>query len=524
MRLVGGKPTEPVWLYVLAGALMLGGPVWRELYFHHYPARPEAFLLPLIAGTVGAIVAVGSRVAGGLLGAVTFGGLLFVFTDLQFDPQHWTYMAVVLGGCIALAQLFASRRAAISALSLGAFYLTSLARPAVAPRPVRLDTTGTARSTSPLLVHVVFDAQWGVGGLRAAGDTLTAEFLKDFYLTRGFELYEAAYSRYMETDESLRSVMLLGRTQSDSMPPRRGPYAHSIQRNPYFGRLHELGYVIRVDQSTYIDFCNGDTPVVSCEVRSGNSIANVGFLDGSWVPRGVLASQYFLSTRSHIFARLFPGHESWRRALAGGGLAALRHLSRSIAIRPSGGNAWFVHVLFPHRPFQADEECRVQTDPSRYLDYDLPAHPSDSLWRAALSAYADQVRCAHRALAEVIETIDSTVGREHSIVIVQGDHGSRMHSHALHDPQAALEAYTAAELNSHFATLLAVRRPQVPASLHGEPTPIQDVIWELARSDFRSALPATWPHYVSKLPYRAHPSEQVRLLSASDMPWARQPD
>jgi len=154
VRLVGGTPTEPAWVYGLAGALMLGGPMARELYVTHYPARPEAFLLPLFAAAVGATIAIGSRFVRGLLGSVVFGGLLFAFSDLQFDPQRWTYFALVLAGCLVLAQLLVRHRAAIAALGLGAFYLTSLGRPGIAPVPTRLERTGPSRPDKPLLVQV----------------------------------------------------------------------------------------------------------------------------------------------------------------------------------------------------------------------------------------------------------------------------------------------------------------------------------------------------------------------------------
>ena len=139
MQLVGGKRTESLWLYALAGALMVGGPAWRELYWAHYPARPEAFALPLVAAAIGAIVAGGSWLTGGLLGSAAFGGLLFVFADLQLDPERWTYTAVVLGGCVVLAQLLAAHRAAITTLALGAFFVFSLLRPGIAPPPTTLD-------------------------------------------------------------------------------------------------------------------------------------------------------------------------------------------------------------------------------------------------------------------------------------------------------------------------------------------------------------------------------------------------
>ena len=520
LQLIGGKPTEPAWLYALAGVLMLAGPVWRELYVNHYPARLEAFVLPLFAGAVGALIAIGSRAVGGLVGAIAFGGLLFAFSDLQLDPQHWTYTAVVLAGCIVLAQLLVTHRAAISTLSLGAFFLTSLLRPDIAPRPLRLDTPGTARSTNPLLVHVVLDEQWGVGGLRAAGDTVTAEFLTTFYLTRGFELFESAYSHYRQTEESLQSAMLLGESRTDSMPGRE-PYHYSLRRNPYFDRLHQLGYEIHVYQSTYIDFCNGVTPVVSCEVQSGNSIANIGLLEGSWVTRGAWVARYFLSTRSHVYARLIPRDTRWQRSAAGGGLAATRNLTRAIASHPTGGTAWFVHVLLPHRPVHVDERCRVLADPSKHVGYELPDHIADSSWRALLTSYAGQVRCAHRVLAEVIDAIDRTAGRDNSIVIIHGDHGSRMHRH---DPDLPLAAYSVSELNTDFATLLAVRRPRVPANLHREPAPLQEVIGRLVRSGFTATLSDSWPQYVSKMPDRRHVTSSVRPLLTADMAWVRRPD
>ena len=138
-----------------------------------------------------------------------------------------------------------------------------------------------------------------------------------------------------------------------------------------------------------------------------------------------------------------------------------------------------------------------------------------------LHTYAGQVRCTHRALASVIDAIDSALGRDHSIVIVHGDHGSRLHRQ---DPNKALQKHTVDETNSNFATLLAVRRPNVAAAIHAEPAPVQDVIWDLARSGFAGPLPTTWQHYLRKMPDGDHPSEDIRPLAASDMVWARRPD
>ena len=57
-----------------------------------------------------------------------------------------------------------------------------------------------------------------------AGDTVTAAFLRDFYLGRGFELFEGAYSRWGRTYNSLTTLLSLGGTVAvDSAPIAADP-------------------------------------------------------------------------------------------------------------------------------------------------------------------------------------------------------------------------------------------------------------------------------------------------------------
>ena len=519
MRWIAARSKEPAWLYGLAGALMIGGPIARELYLFYYPLRPEAFVLPLIGGMVGALVAVSSRLVGRLLGTLVFGALLFIFVDLQFDLQRYTYTAAILATCVLLAALLASHRAAITALSLGAFYLSSLVR---TTSPLRIAAGAQTPSSGPVLVHIILDEQWGIGGLRADGDSATADFLTAFYLERGFEVFEGAYSRYEFTEQSIPIAFSLG--QAPAFNPARptppgGPYWRSLRHTPYLARLRELGYDVRVYQSTYLDFCSSvDVPVADCDVQSSNSIANIGSLGGSWITRGLWAARYFLSTRSHVYARLTPRTTTWRRSGAHGGIAELQRLASVLAAGRPTSTAYLVHVLLPHRPIQLDAECRVLSDASKHGDYEYPTQPSDSLWRAAVSAYGGQVRCTHRLLGQVIDAIDGTVGRDSSIIIVHGDHGSRMRPRNL--DRELLEAYSPTELNAIFSTLFAVRRPHVAAALHQYPVPIQDAIWEFARSGFADSLSRRWQHEVRSRPDSLG-KESVRPLATTDMLWVR---
>ena len=520
MRWITAKPKEPSWLYGTAGALMIAGPIWREMYLFYYPLRPEILGLPLVVGTIGAIIAVGSRLVGGLLGTLVFGALLFVFADLQFDLQRYTYTAAILATCVLVAALLVRHRAAITAMALGAFYASSLLRPA---SPLRITASAPVPSSGPVLVHVIFDEQWGIGGLRAVGDTATADFLTAFYLERGFEVFEGAYSRYEYTEQSIPIAFLLGQAPPEFNPDKPtqpgGPYWRSLQRNPYLERLRELGYDLRVYQSTYLDFCSGvDVPVAECDVQSSNSIGNIGFVGGSWITRGLWAARYFLSTRSHVYAKLTPSNAIWRRSGAHGGIAEMERLASVLAAGRQKSTAYLVHVLLPHRPVQLDAECRLLPDAANHIGYEYPTQPNDSLWRAAVLAYGGHVRCTHRMLGHVIDAVDSTVGRDNSIVNVHGDQGSRMRPRKI--GREVLEEFTVIELNSIFSTLLAVRRPHVAAALHQYAVPVQDAIWEFARSGFADSLSRRWQHEVRSRPDSLG-RESVRPLTTTDMSWAR---
>jgi hypothetical protein len=293
-----------------------------------------------------------------------------------------------------------------------------------------------------------------------------------------------------------------------------------MSRIPYFERLHELNYDIRVYESTYMDFCSGaDAPVSTCDVQQGNSIANIGFLGGSWITRAMLTGHYFVATRSHVYNKVRGEPPNCCIATSGGGLAVLQRLNGAIAARQSKATAYVAHALFPHRPVQLDDECRALPS-SRQIGYTYPDQPSDALWRTAVNAYGKQVRCAHRILARVIDAVDRTTGRDNAIIIVHGDHGSRMYPRRpLSD---SLEGYTKRELNSSFATLLAIRRPHVPPALHQYPVPVQDAIWDLARSGFKDSLAGPWQHELRSRPDSLR-SEVVRPLTPSDMLWVHRP-
>lgn len=520
-----GQAAESYWLYALAGALLLGGPVWHYLFVNRYPfSRPEAIVLPLIAALLGAAIAAGGHRVGDLVGGLVFGVLLYIFVDLQFDLEKSIRTVGVVAGCLALPQILRTHRAVLTCLTLGAFDLASLPRPPAAFVPARGESTARPPGGLPLLLHLVLDEQWGIGGLRAAGDSATAAFLTGFYRQRGFEVYAGAYSRWNWTSRSIPEALSLGRPLDLRKPPAkaRPRVRFRLQANPYFARLRELGYAIRVYQSTDLDYCHpADVAVASCATWSANSIANIGYLPGDWTGRAMLAGRYFLNVASHAYLRLKrpPDGPVWRESVIGGGLATLGAVRDAIAAGGRGATAIFVHVLLPHRPLEVDADCRAYSDPARRVGDNLPQHLSDSSWRALLTLYAAQDRCVHSAVGEVLAALDRTVGRDGAIVIVHGDHGARL---SQSDPAGApASQLNTQQLNAIYSTLLAVRRPQVPGNVHTESVPLQDFLWELVGKDFRGEVSGEWVHYVHHvadgLPVPVHPP---RALTGAEMLWA----
>lgn len=517
---------EAWWWYALAGGLMTGGPVWQYLYTNRYPFdRLEATVLPLAAALLGAGLAVLGNRIGGWVESLAFGLLAVIFVDLQFDLTRPTALLAAAGVAVAFSLVFRSRRAVLACLMLGAFDLSSLPRARVAStispaapveRPVR---------TNPLLVHIVLDEQWGIGGLRAAGDSVTAAFLTDFYASRGFEVYQSAYSRWHNTRHSIPELMSLG--QPPEVVEFEG-FRFRLLANPYFERLAARGYAIHVFQSAHLDFCHSARVTVSrCEEIPVVTIANIGYLDGPWITRGVLTGWQLLANTSYLYA-LLPSRldgSVLRRSYIGRGLDQIGRIRQAVATELAGGDALVVHLLMPHRPLEVDAECRMYTDPGKRMNY-LPRHMNPETWRRVLAAYGAQVRCTHRALAGLIAAIDTAVGRGRAIIIVHGDHGSRM---SPENPRSgSISGFDPQQLNGEFSTLLAVRRPHIPPAVYSAPIPIQDFFWDLATSDFTGTKHQGWPDFVrDRKDDPAHPekvyTDTLRVLARDEMLWAWSP-
>jgi hypothetical protein len=159
------------------------------------------------------------------------------------------------------------------------------------------------------------------------------------------------------------------------------------------------------------------------------------------------------------------------------GLDAMRLLGRDLThLQP--GQFYFAHILLPHKPYALRSDCSVA--PVVQWRQGLRGQPLIE----RQDAYAEQMLCATRELARVLNSIDRSPAAGQTVVIVQGDHGSRISDF---EPKTDnIGKFGDDTLIAWYSTLFAVRGPGIAAGYDPRHFSRVDLLEELAGSGFRS--------------------------------------
>jgi hypothetical protein len=134
------------------------------------------------------------------------------------------------------------------------------------------------------------------------------------------------------------------------------------------------------------------------------------------------------------------------------------------------GRAFVLHVLVPHFPYMLDQACNLKP----VGDWRVPPRYDKRAKRDEVySAYWDQAACADRLAMELVSAVQATPFGQQAIIIVHGDHGSRI---GRDTPQASRE--------ESLQTFLAVKTQGSTGKLHTEEVNLQLQFAE----EFRKAL------------------------------------
>ena len=345
----------------------------------------------------------------------------------------------------------------------------------------------------PAIVHIILDEHVGVEGLPAANPGMPAlrEKLKAFYARRGFALYGGAYGRHLHTVNAIPYTLNYGRRlgAGASMKGAR------IGRTDYLSGLARRGYRLEILQTDFVDFCS-DATYEKCVTYWSASLAPtlslpwgpadrarliaIKFAALSTIARGLQEPWNLLAPRlrRHGFrAEDLRIHSSAASSTVAAMLAF--DMLRDSAARIQPGQALFAHLLLPHYPYAVASDCRYLPHGKWKVRRFVHAQ------RVRESAYFDQLRCAQRKVDLVLDALAKSPAGANSIVIIHGDHGSRI---TKLDPNIRNAGrYSDADMIAGFSTLFAVRAPGVAPAYYRGRAPVASLLRDFALGDFRNA-------------------------------------
>jgi hypothetical protein len=493
-------------VHALAIALLAAAPLVAFLHTNHYPlATAEVGLLLLAcvaAGLVGGLVAkLGTTVA-----ALVLGAAVALSIDLMYDlgPSK-LQLALVPVASLALAWVLRQHIALIVTAASLVFLVTTLIIPGTASGDLRRanvvagEAAGGA-SDAPTLVHLILDEHIGIEGLppELPESAAVARRLTDYYVDRGFRLSTGAYSEYVDTRNSLANLLNFSSRDdrwAHLVEGKAEPYL--LKDSAYFQRLARMGYRLHVYQSDHMDFCGvPGVPYAACFGYSAHHIAPLYETPTGTIERARFIFNGFMLGSSYIgrirekYGKLrdaLPGWQlpGWTTGTSRVGplpvLPVLRRLEEDLS-RAGPGNAYFAHLLIPHYPYVLDETCGIRREVSQWL-YNVPPVPASRLvqnteatWAERYRRYFAQIGCQQSLLDRLFESMKETGLWNKAIIIVHGDHGSRIMRNVPVTGNA--ERLTRSDFNDSFSTLFAVRMPGGQGGSVSGPRSLQQLLGE----------------------------------------------
>ena len=509
------RPSDRGPFDVVGSMLLLIVPFWSYLHLQAYSVlRPEALalsaILVMLGGAYGVLV---QHARSDYVRVVLIAVLVIVSIDLMMDIHEWRairYVAVVGGTWLLRTHIMRI----LTLMSLA--YLVS----AFAAGPTRGDriyraTTPSVAANLPPLVHLIVDAHIGPEGLpmeQASGRAAKAALVQ-YYTQRGFRLFTRAYSRYYMTENAIPNELnfTASRTKSVWMDRTETGGTPALLRNAYFRRLEQAGYETNVYHPPFIDFCETSRRATrSCYMAP--SMSHLPLLHLGWTTSTWYLAVFWLQNES---SSLFQARQLYefrlRKALVSlgwaaprwewlsvrlgqaGALAITHRMADDIATVPSlRGEAFFSHVLLPHLPYLVNENCEGNADIAQGMLPDIVGRrrPLPEARRARYAQYGSQLACVRKLVDTVLSKLDARVARD-AVVIVQGDHGSRIGS-----TPALGQPLSRQSFDDFYSTLFAIRGPGITSGTDTTVVSLEDLLDRYSAARFTDTTFADSAPYV----------------------------
>lgn len=503
---------RPYLLDLGALALIVLAPFVVLLSFHGYSYfTPEVLLIVVAALSVAALLALLLGIARPLLRAVVLAGLIVLFIDMHVDLPPWSSLVLVLLFLAAVAaiatilSLLREHATAILAVVFVTLIALTLVRGSSNPNQIvseRIATASSGNAEPPLLVHLLLDEHIGVEGLPRdipAARDLRATLI-DFYTSRGFRLFGGAYSQYANTYNSIAN--LLNFSSREVSHPYLSPGEESdwnLKQSAYFQMLQQRGYRLHVYQSTYMDLCHAEGaqpqecttyPVTSLAMLQNLKLST--FEKARAIGNAIVTQSKLLLVANKVYQRVIRGamlHVGlqlppwrWQGPLFGPlpVPSVFARLSDDIVRHPRG-HAFFAHLLLPHYPYVFDANCHLRSSTSDWLTNHIASNDGLVFNTADSRAqkyvlYAEQTRCLLKLIDRLFDDLDSRGLLDDAIVVVNGDHGSRLPQHFPSGLTLTKGLLTDSDFSDTFSALYAIRAPGVPSGYDDAPLSLVELL------------------------------------------------
>ncbi len=414
--------------------------------------------------------------------------ILFFGTIFWFLRKRLSKFVVVVAGCMVLGTVLMPPREQIT-----------LTGPSL-DEPVE-------RSDLPFILHLILDEHIGIEGIPREFDAdgeIAAE-VRDSYMDMGFRVFGRAYSDYYHTTKTIPNLLNFTVSTNDVeyLPPpfrRKKP----LRRNAWFDLLGDMGYRNHVFQSNYITYDRRLDPSRARGVESSLTYASESIHPLSSVAIPVIdKSRYILGSYlrlSYFLTMMRDGYGDLRRSSVGLnlGLPAWDRSGKYLSVLSSmdaipllerdlehagPGKAFFVHLLLPHYPYAYDRDCEVRVMNDGWLnaeDVSKAPRRNDAESRALrYPLYLDQLICTNNTIKKILEELSTRPWWDDAIIIVHGDHGSRI-------DMGPPKVPTVAEMNAQdfldaFSTLFVIKMPGLPAGYDRRQLPIGHLFKKLVK-------------------------------------------
>jgi len=161
-------------------------------------------------------------------------------------------------------------------------------------------------------------------------------------------------------------------------------------------------------------------------------------------------------------------------------------LVREEVVQAQPGTLFFAHLLLPHGPYGLTATCDVRPNPDDWLlgfDEKVGARRNNKGTRfMRYPLYLQQMECLIQRLDDFLHALDESPQGKDAIVIVHGDHGSRLDCGPLEHKLAS--KLSPSDWTDGLSTLFAIKHPNIQPGYDRRFLPIDELFGAVIRDGF----------------------------------------